>query len=288
MTMKSSRQIIFAGLMFVFACFEASGTPPVSRCVGIARTFGFPEKWLVEKDVTLELQKKRGAAVIAAWQYISTNGSLFAPLSIVVANAGTFVNAEMHEEVSAYWEKLGGTGGVSRIAVGDQADGYEFSTGGPGGSGTRIVLRFPVRGVDVQMILNVPGDPPLDSTAETEEYHRIITSGGQAIREKLTECASQAAKTCNVMGTLSNTAESVTTPRQDTRETKTQEFAVVEYVSSNKYAATDLVNQPAASAERSERDWRVATPVVVAAVIIAVVLLSYACFRRRGGRQRPH
>jgi enhancing lycopene biosynthesis protein 2 len=241
--------------MFLFACFEASGASPVSRCAGIARAFGFPEKWLVEKNVTLELQRKRGANVIAAWQYISTNGSLFAPLSIVVANAGTFVNAEMHEEVSAYWEKEGGTGGVSRIAAGDQADGYAFSTAGPGGSCTRIVLRFPARGVDVQMILNVPGDPPLDSTAETEEYHRIITSGGQAIKKKLTECASQAAKTCNVMDTVSNTA--------------------------------DQVNQSAASAERSEREWRVATPVVVAA-ILAVVLLSYACIRRRGGRQRPH
>lgn len=288
MTMKPCRQIIFTGLMLVYACFEASGTTPVSRRADIARTFVFPEKLLVENDGTLELQKKRSAEVMAAWRYTSTNGSLFAPLSIVVAKAGTFVNAEVHEEVSAYWKEVGGTGGVSRVAVGDQADGYEFSLCGPGGSATRMVLCFPASAVDVQIVLIVPGDPPLDRTVETEDYHRFITSGGKALTEKLIECASQVAESYNVMATLSNTVESVTTPRQDTGETKTQKAAVVEDVASNKYAATDIVKQPAASGRRSEWDWRVAAFVmaVITAIVLLAVIIHRAWLRLHDDRQR--
>jgi len=285
MTMTSSLQIFLAGSMLVCACCEAVGTPLVSRRAHIARTFEFPEQCLVEKDVTRELQKKQGADVIAAWQYTSTNGAPFAPLSIVVAKAGTFVNEEMHEKVSAYWKKLGSTGAISRVAIGDQADGYEFSTCGPGASGTLMALRFPARHVDVQIVLTVPGDPPLESTAETEEYHHFISTGGKALTDRLTECASQVAQSYNVMASHSNSAESVTMLRRDARENQTQRFTNSENVSSNKYASKDPVNQPSAPGEGAKRDWLVAAP-ILGAVIIAIVLLVCAYLRRRGGRQR--
>jgi hypothetical protein len=160
----------------------------------IAKTLEFPEEALSQKDVTTDVQKKNGANILAAWQYTSNKKNQFAPLAIVLAKEGTFVNEKLKEDVTRHLAQASTSDGVSRLALGDRMEGYMLSTGGPGGTSILIKLHMLEKRIDLQIKLTIPGQPPLDSGDKTEKYHRLVTTGGKALIDKLVECATQAAE----------------------------------------------------------------------------------------------
>lgn len=120
---------------------------------------------LVEQDVTEKAKKQIGEDLIWSRKYYSEENT-FAPVQIGLAKAGSILDQDFRELLQ--------NRNIEYREIEGRHTGIAFSSGfGPGGSSFITILSSSESDLDLIMKLTIPGDPPLDRTANSE-YSEII------------------------------------------------------------------------------------------------------------------
>ena len=128
---------------------------------------------------------------------ISSGDNTFATVLIILAKRAAIVTPELEAHCEAVISRTppSGKANITKRALLEDAYAYTgLGMAGPGGSEERLVAAWPSRGMDLQVKLVLPGDPPLESDAATEAYHRLIMGEIEPLAVKLLEMAQQVAR----------------------------------------------------------------------------------------------
>lgn len=155
----------------------------------VARIFDYPRSKLIESDITDSIRVKYGDKVLSAYEYTSSDNT-FARLTIVVTLPGVLLNegrlARIAEALKGDDSLHSRKEDIRRIKLGTEMEGFVGLSGfGPGGEIWRAVAAVPQKGIEVQISVTVPYDPPLEERPESASYHKLVREGGDHWLDRL-------------------------------------------------------------------------------------------------------
>lgn len=151
-------------ILFIFTMFSYSfGEVELSSNL-VAEWFRYDGQ-LIVKDVTKRAQKQIGEDLIWSEKYYSKDNT-FAPVQIALARGGSILNQSLRESLK--------NRKVEYLEINGKHTGIAYDSGfGPGGSSFTTILSSTDNDLDLILKLTMPGDPPLDRTANPE-YLEVI------------------------------------------------------------------------------------------------------------------
>ena len=160
---------------------EAKAADPVVSTSELGEILQYPADRLEVEDLTAKGNNSHGDGLIAAHRY-RTNDQTFAPVTIVVAEAGMLLTPKLRTEIESAIETSPNNDTppqVRKISIDDDIYGFTgLGAVGPGGAQERIIVTLPKQSKDIQITVSIPGEDLIEPLPGAETYHTALTETG--------------------------------------------------------------------------------------------------------------
>lgn len=176
-------------MMLLWACCNVLAQTQSGEALKntIAETFDYPVERLAFTDRSREIANRTGGQTMWAYTYTAADRT-FAPMAIMVARKGVLLTSDVEAkyELALQQSRNAPNSTIQKISLSEGAYGYSgMGKFGPGASEEGLIITWPSRGLDLQVKIIIPGDPPLAVDAGTEVYNRLVTGALPLLNQRL-------------------------------------------------------------------------------------------------------
>jgi hypothetical protein len=152
----------------------------------IAGILGYPADRLTFSAPDLSARDKERGGL--AHGFIESRDGTFAKVAIGIATRGVILTPKLEAQLEAALKRPPVEGlYLAKVTFSGDACGYTgLGVFGPGGSGERIVVTWPSRGIDLQVSVTVPGEG-LTTDESVKAYQILINEGRDPLMKALTQ-----------------------------------------------------------------------------------------------------